>query len=152
MKGVRELVEAKVMEGNITAPYTWTTGPAVGAFLTELRDNKRITGVKCSKCGRVVCPPRDVCPKCFVSNDDYVEVGPAGTVVGFSVVHVPNDDQPAEPPYALVMINLDGADTNLIHILGEVDLDEIKPGMRVEAAWSDERAGLLTDIKYFKPV
>lgn len=144
--------EAKVMDGNITVPYTWTCGPAVGAFLAELRDNKKIIGVKCSNCDQVMCPPRDICPGCFVKNDDYVQVGPGGTVVGFSVVEVQNDDQPEEPPYALALIQMDGADTNLIHLLGEVDHGDVEHGMRVEPAWRENRTGSLTDIKHFKPV
>lgn len=145
------MAEAKVYDGNITVPYSWTTGPAVGAFLTELRDNMKLIGVKCSKCGQVMCPPKDICPRCYVKNDEYVEVGPHGKVVGYTVVKKPNDDQPAEPPYALALINLDGADTNLIHMLGDVNLDDIEAGMKVEPVWKEERAGLLTDIKHFRP-
>lgn len=145
------LAEAKIMDGNITVPYSWTTGPAIGAFLTGLRDDMKFIGVKCSKCGQVMCPPKDICPKCFVKNDEYVEVGPHGTVVGFTIVHLPNDDQPTEPPYALALINLDGADTNFINILGDVELDDIEHGMRVEPVWGEQRYGYLTDIKHFKP-
>lgn len=141
----------KVYDGNITVPYTWTTGPAAGAFLTEIRDNARIIGVKCSGCGEVVCPPRDICPRCFIKNDDYVEVGPGGTVVACTVVHVPNDHQPVEPPYALALIRLDGADTNLVHLVGDIEPDNVEHGMKVEAVWSEGRYGGLTDIKHFKP-
>lgn len=146
------MAQAKVMDGNITVPYSWTTGPAVGAFLTQLRDNRKIIGIKCSGCGEVMCPPKDVCPRCFVKNDQYVEVGPSGTVVGFSIVHVPNDDQPAEPPYALALVKLDGADTSLVHILGEVEVEDVEHGMRVEPVWKEERVGYLTDISHFRPV
>jgi len=147
------LAEAKIMDGNITVPYSWTTGPAIGAFLTGIRDDMKLIGVKCSKCGQVMCPPKDICPKCFIKNDDYVTVGPAGTVVAFSVIYLPNDDQPAEPPYTLALINLDGADTNLVYLLGDVDPDDVEHGMRVEPVWKEERYGYLSaDLKHFKPL
>jgi uncharacterized OB-fold protein len=38
-------------------------------------------------------------------------------------------------------------------MLGEVDLDNIKIGMRVKAVFrEDERKGNILDINYFKPV
>ena len=41
----------------------------------------------------------------------------------------------------------------IMHVLGEVDPQEVKIGMRVKAVWKPpkERSGAITDIKYFKP-
>jgi uncharacterized OB-fold protein len=52
------------------------------------------------------------------------------------------------------LIKLDGADTGLLHFLGEIELDKIKVGMRVEAVLKkkEERGGYITDIAYFKPM
>jgi uncharacterized OB-fold protein len=56
-------------------------------------------------------------------------------------------------PVAYGIIKLDGADTGFVHMLGEVDLDKIKIGMRVKAVFrEDERKGNILDINYFKPV
>ena len=60
--------------------------------------------------------------------------------------------QPTEPPYVYAFIMLDGADVQFPHILGEVDLADIRVGMRVKAVWAAERKGTLHDIEYFKPV
>ena len=144
--------EAQVMEGNITVPYSWTTGYAAGRFLTELRDNQKILGIKCSKCGEVMVPPRDICPHCYIKNEEMVEVGPEGTVTAFSVVHLSNDEQAVDTPFALALIRLEGADTDLIHLLGGVnEFGDIQHGMKVEPVWKKERIGYLTDIEYFKP-
>jgi len=72
--------------------------------------------------------------------------------VGFTVVHLPNDDQPTEPPYVLALIKLDGADTNLVYLLGDVDPDNVTHGMRVEPVWREERYGYMSDLKHFKPL
>jgi uncharacterized OB-fold protein len=57
-----------------------------------------------------------------------------------------------KPPFAYGMMLLDGASTGLVHFLGEVDLKEIKAGMRVEAVFKEERVGDILDIKYFRPI
>jgi uncharacterized OB-fold protein len=57
-----------------------------------------------------------------------------------------------KPPFAYGIILLDGASTGMVHFLGEVDFEEIKPGIRVEAVFKDERIGDILDIRYFRPV
>ena len=54
--------------------------------------------------------------------------------------------------FAYAIIKLDGAGTGFLHVLGEVDLEKIKEGMRVKAVFAEERVGLPTDIAYFKPI
>jgi uncharacterized OB-fold protein len=70
------------------------------------------------------------------------------TIVRYSVPFI----QPQEPPYALGIIRLDGADSGMTHILGEVELNKIKVGMRMKAVFREVREGNLLDIKYFKPI
>jgi uncharacterized OB-fold protein len=57
------------------------------------------------------------------------------------------------------MVKLDGADSSLGHLLGEVDVNDprkarelVKMGMRVEPVWRDERRGEIADIQYLRPV
>jgi uncharacterized OB-fold protein len=42
----------------------------------------------------------------------------------------------------------------IMHLLGEVDPQKVKIGMRVQAVWKPpkEREGAITDILYFKPI
>jgi uncharacterized OB-fold protein len=84
---------------------------------------------------------------------DWVEVGDVGTLLTYTVVRyaVPSI-QPQKPPYAMGIIKLDGASTGLMHMLGEVNLDSIGIGMRVQAVFRDKREGNYLDIKYFKPL
>jgi uncharacterized OB-fold protein len=46
---------------------------------------------------------------------------------------------------------LDGASTGLVHLLGEIDLNDISVGLRVKAVFREVREGNYLDIKYFKP-
>jgi uncharacterized OB-fold protein len=49
---------------------------------------------------------------------------------------------------------MDGADTGFVHMLGEVDPEQLKEGIKVEAIFKvkEERQASILDIKYFKPV
>ena len=44
----------------------------------------------------------------------------------------------AAPPYAYGVIKLDGADTGIVHLIGGVDLNKIKVGMKMEPVYADD--------------
>jgi len=141
------------LKGKIEVPYEWTAGEAPGKFLTALRDEKKIIGARCSGCGKVYVPPQESCGTCFDAKVEYVEVKDRGELVSFTIVHKPLVlvPRPLPAPFALALIKLDSADTAMIHYLGEVDIEKIRCGMRVQAVWKDEREGSVLDILYFKP-
>jgi uncharacterized OB-fold protein len=137
----------------IKLPYTWHAGKVGSRFYQEIRDNCKIWGTRCEQCARVYLPPRETCPRCFCDISEWVEVGDVGTLLTYTVVKyaVPGI-QPQKPPYAMGIIQLDGASTGFMHLLGEVDLDSVGVGMRVKAVFRDKREGNYLDIKYFKPL
>ncbi|MGR7001489.1 OB-fold domain-containing protein [Yinghuangia aomiensis] len=71
---------------------------------------------------------------------EFVEVGPAGTVVSWTWVAEPGKHHPLDRPFAYALIKLDGADTNLLHVLDAGSEDAVSTGMRV-APRSAGRAG-----------
>lgn len=130
------------------AEFNWSYGK-ISRFFRELMDNKRIMGTKCPECGTVFCPPTSDCPKCWVPAE-WVEVGPQGTVLHFSVIHLPNLWMKRKVPYTIGLIKLDGADTGLMHFVDETDIEKLKTRPRVEAVFADERKGYVTDIEHFE--
>jgi uncharacterized OB-fold protein len=128
-----------------------STGATGTRFLTEIKDNKKLVGTKCSGCGKVYCPPRLHCPDCFVRMDEWVDLGGKGTLSSYTVVRYKESYHLRDIPYAYGVILMDGADTALVHMLGGVDLDKIEVGMRVEPVFKEEREGSFLDIDYFKP-
>ncbi len=150
----KEITAPHIVPGRLYVPYFNYYGALGSEFYRELRDNKKIMGVNCPKCKRVYVPPRSVCATCFSNLSQLVEVSPRGTLLTYTVIHYTYSPsyQPADVPYAYCIIQLDGADTGLCHLLGEVDLDKITIGMRVEAVFKDKREGDILDIKYFRPV
>ncbi|MEW6200376.1 MAG: OB-fold domain-containing protein [bacterium] len=153
-------IELRVLEGDITVPYQWTPGKIYGRFLGGLK-NKKILGCKCKKCKKVFVPPTDLCPVCLYDFDDadFKEVSDEGTVNSFTVVEIPlirfveyAINRP-DPPYAIISIKLDGADTDLLHLVkGDENLKRLKVGARAKAAWRDDTHGLLLDIDGFNIV
>lgn len=141
-----------IKESAIDIPYNWTTGKAMGRFLTDFRDSAKIGASRCSGCGRVYVPPQDFCDLCFTEMRDWVDLPGTGTVESYTVVHVPNPGQPNHPPYAIGLIRLDGADSCLLHLLGGAPPEHRWCGARVKPRWRAERRGEILDIEHFEPV
>lgn len=145
-------VEPIVYEGRIKVPYTWQAGETASYYLTQLRDACKIWGRHCPRCQKVLLPPRKHCPLCFVDTDRWVEVSDEGVVETFTVVRRDTTIQPVKAPFVYAIIRLEGADTGLVHLLGEVDPEDVQEGMRVKAVFRHERKGSPWDISYFRPV
>ncbi len=137
------------------AHYAWDAGVAIGRFLQELKAG-RLVGTRCASCDRVMIPPRMFCEHCFAPADAFIPLQDTGTVVTFSLCYVTWDMIRLEEPQIPAVIAIDGASPGMgiMHMLGEVDPQEVEIGMRVQAVWkpAEERTGSITDIAYFKPL
>jgi len=137
-------------------PYRYSMGAIPSYFFRMIRDEKKIMGRKCPQCGVVYIPPRPVCGPCFEPTTEWVEVGPRGTLVAFTVVYFtfldPMTGKRRPVPYGYGIVKLDGTDRRLQHFLSESDPKKLKVGMRMEAVFAEDRKGNLADIVHFKPV
>jgi uncharacterized protein len=138
--------------GELDLPFRYAYGEHYERFYREMRDNKRIMGVKCSRCGSVLLPPRPYCGFCFEPADQWVELPDEGTLTTYTVVNDLSSGRPTEPPCIYAFIMLDGADVQFPHLLGEADPADLEVGMRVKAVWAEDRKGTLFDIEYFRPL
>jgi len=155
MQTVTEKLEGMdvwIYHGQVYIPNTYSAGAIGSRFLIELRDKKRIMGTRCPACNRVYVPARSICKDCFGQLDEWVEVSDRGTVLTYAVDHESKPIQPMATPIVYGIIQLDGADTGFVHMLGEVDPEQLRVGMRVQAVFKEERVGNILDIKYFKPL
>lgn len=130
-------------------PFTRTTGPVVGRFLTGLREGV-VLGVKRTD-GTVMCPPLEYDPADALPLDEMVEVGQAGTVLSWSWGGPRREQQPFDQPVAWALIQLDGADTPMLHAVLVGGPEQMSTGMRVRIKWRDEREGHISDICGFVP-
>lgn len=132
--------------------YQFTAGRATTRFLQAVAQ-KRLVGQRCPVCQKVYVPPRGACPTDGVPTTDEVELGHTGTVTTFCVVNVQFYGNVMELPYVSALIQLDGSDIPLMHLIQEIPYDQVHMGMRVEAVWvpDDELAPTLESIRYFRP-
>lgn len=147
-----EGLDVWIYEGQIYIPNTYSAGAVGSRFLIELRDNKKIMGMRCPTCNRIYVPPRSTCKDCFGQLSEWVEVSDRGTLTTYAVAHQPTRVQPSEPPLIYGVVQLDGADTGFVHMLGEVEPEQLVIGMRVQAVFKENREASILDIKYFKPL
>jgi uncharacterized OB-fold protein len=129
-------------------PYRRSVGPVVGAFLTGLRDQK-LVGSR-TAAGRVICPPLEYDPDTGDAVDELVDLPDTGVVRSWSWVNEPLRKHPLDRPFAWALVQLDGANTALLHALDAASPDAVSSGMRVRARWRDERVGHITDIECFE--
>ena len=141
-----------VREGKLALPYTYFAGRVGSKFLTTIRDEKKIMGIKCNTCDKVFVPPRQTCDICLENiKDNWVDVADSGEVTNFTVVRYKDKHLPKEPPYVLAAIKLDGADSSLIHIVEGVDVNTVKIGLKVKAVFAEETTSTILDIDHFEP-
>ncbi len=149
-------MSAPRIEPALTAPhklaYTYkrSLGPVLSRFFTGLRDRK-IFGIRRAD-GSVLVPPKEYDPDSGEALSELVEVSDAGVVRSFAWVHQPRARQPLPRPFAYALIQLDGADTPLLHAVDAGRESAMKTGMRVRARWAESTAGAITDIACFVPV
>ena len=151
MKDIFNDVVPQVLESRINVPYNWWAGDTASRFLTSLRDSKMILGTRCDQCSRVFVPPRKTCPLCFVEEMRWVELSGRGTLESYTIARRQLAALKKKAPVIFGLILLDGADTALLHHIGDIDPSAIEIGMRVQAHFAAMRSGTIEDIAYFKP-
>jgi hypothetical protein len=148
------MTELITIPGNWNFDYTYFAGEAASRFFAEIKDRQRIMGARCPACKRVLVPARAFCDACFKRTEDWVEVGPAGTIETFTIITAAFPGLP-EPPIVMAYVTLDGADTALVNLVTGLDLSDIAAAAamlqkqpRVQCTFVDEPAGRITDFVF----
>jgi len=55
----------------------------ISQFFNNLKEG-RLTTTKCNKCGKVLWPPRIVCPSCFSDELEWTDLGTEGELYAFT--------------------------------------------------------------------
>lgn len=145
--------ELITINGSWNFSYTYFAGETASRFFRELRES-RIMGTRCSKCRRVLVPARSFCDACFARTDEWVEVGPEGTLETFTIIATQFPGLP-EPPIVMAYVTLDGADTALVNLLLDFDVADIDAATkilqttpRVVTRFKDDPEGRITDVHF----
>jgi uncharacterized OB-fold protein/putative sterol carrier protein len=121
-------------------------------FFMALRDEKKIIGCKCTKCGLVRVPPfLTHCPDCDFAPTELIELGQVGKMNSTPpVTYFATSMFLHMAPYSRGRVILEGADTamsvNIYTTTGILVPGLIKKGTEVKVIFRDERIGEITDI------
>ena len=130
----------------------FTSMGELSRFFMELKDNGRLMGTCCPKCGSVYCYPRSWCHECYV-DCDWVEMSGKGKVVMFARVEINlSDIQTAQVPFVQGSVQLDEARYPIVNFFRNVSYEDLSKGMpvKVEFLPAEERTGRIRDF-YFVP-
>jgi uncharacterized OB-fold protein len=139
--------------GSLPVGHRYTPGRAGEVFFTALRDGGVLLGSRCPRCDLVYAPARAFCERCFSELTPDTEVGPDGELLSFTIAFVGVDGRPLDLPVTYGLVQLDGADTVLLHVVLDAGDQPLEIGQRVEAVLRPEadRTGSILDIEGFRP-
>jgi len=142
-----------IVEGKLALPYTYFAGKVGSKFITTIRDQQKILGIKCKRCNKVFIPPRQTCALCQEDiRENWVELKNAGEVTNYTVVRYDDKHLPRKAPFILAMIKLEGADTPIVHLLERIDPEDVKIGLKVKPVFAKETTNTILDIDHFEPI
>ena len=75
-------------------------------YTAALKENL-LLGLKSLDCSAVNAPPRMVCQNCGSANLEILELSGKGKIVTFTCVHVPPESRQGQPPYLVILVELD---------------------------------------------
>lgn len=79
-------------------------------YWREIPQRYRLEANKCVKCGKVLFPPRLICPNCGAKEFEKVRLSDEGKVVTFTVIRVAPEQFVTQIPYVVAVVELnDGA-------------------------------------------
>ena len=142
--------QAHEIVDRIAINYRYSYG-GQSKFFIELKNNKKLLGTKCTKCGKIWMPPRINCSECYEPSD-WIVMKQAGIIEVSTIVWYTTSAFIKAIPYGIGFIKLDGADTALLQGVFSENLvpSKIKKGQRVRTVFSKQREGKMTDF-FFVP-
>jgi uncharacterized OB-fold protein len=145
-------VDMTAWHGKIPVHYRYTLGLAGEKFFTALKKDGKFLATRCDRCGITYAPPSVYCERCFDALDTWIELPPTGTLMSFTVVTEDSSGHALKEPQIIGAVQLDGADTVLIHRICPHCVDCLCPGARVKAVLLEKkkRAGGINDIVHFE--
>lgn len=143
---------AKYWLGTIPLEYRYTAGIAGDFFLKKLKDEGKIFGGKCAKCGKIYLPPKIYCQECFSGDMEFIEIIGDGRIHSFTTCYEDFKGRPLKKRIILGMIKYKGVEGGLLHKIQVPNTRLLSIGTDVRPVFQSKknRKGSITDIKFFK--
>ncbi len=129
---------------------------SIPRFWRNIKSRYNLIGKRCKRCGEIYFPPRQLCKKCrrLGEMEEYPLEG-EGEIETFTVIRTPPEGFERQAPYVMAVVKLKEG-VKLTAQIVDVDIDEVKIGMKVRAVFrkisEDGEAGLIYYGYKFAPV
>lgn len=110
---------------------TLTPPPTIESFYKFCAE-KKVMGLRCGRCKRITAPPRSVCCYCGKSDLSWTELSGKGTLVTYTVIHLPPAQFQALAPYAIGIVEL-AEGVRLPGMIRNVKFEDLRIGMELQA-------------------
>ncbi len=100
-------------------------------YWREMPQRYRLEAVKCKKCGKVLFPPRLICPACKSRKFENTQIGDKGKVEAFTIIRVPPSQFTDLSPYSVAIVNV-GDDVKILCQIADCEPEDMKIGMPVK--------------------
>lgn len=127
---------------------TFTTTTKVNDFIDHLEEDK-VTGTRCTSCGKSYFPPRADCSGCLTSQMEWFDVKGAGKLVSCSKLKFGPVGFEDDLPYTIALLDY-GEYKVFGRISNDVPDDQIKIGMEMETTVNTLSNGQLNYV-FSKP-
>jgi uncharacterized OB-fold protein len=105
--------------------------PITDGLFDVLPDGPRLRAARCATCAKLHFPASTTCPYCGGDTPTPTLVGPAGHLRLFTVVANRPPGYRGPLPYGFGIVELDGADLQVVTRLTVSDLGRLRPGLPV---------------------
>ncbi len=78
----------------------------VPRYTREIPQRFRLEAARCKSCGKVLFPPRLVCPQCGSKEFEKVRLSDEGKVLTFTVIRVAPKQFATQTPYVVAVVEL----------------------------------------------
>jgi uncharacterized OB-fold protein len=105
--------------------------PTPSRYWREIPQRYRLEAEKCKECGRILFPPRLLCPHCGKREFEKTKLAEAGKLITYTVIRVAPEGFEDQTPYAVGIAELDDG-AHLTAQVVDCDFAQLKVGMRVK--------------------
>jgi uncharacterized OB-fold protein len=96
----------------------------------------RLMALRCIECGKLLIPPRVICPKCSSSKFKWIQLSGKGKLQTFSLIHIAPKEFSSQTPYIIGIVKLEEGLSLSGRIMAERDM-KIEIGMDLIVEFED---------------
>ena len=76
----------------------------VPRYSREIPQRFRLEAEKCTSCGYIAFPARQICPDCGKKSFKMIALKPEGTILTYTIIHVASEAFSTQTPFAVAII------------------------------------------------